>query len=77
MEITISSANQNYIKKLIEEGDYSKMEDILNEAIHLHESFRKQSFKDLQKQINKGINSKDSTLSVSDIIKQKTSHHKQ
>lgn len=75
MDITISSDNQNYIKKLIESGDYKKADEILNEAIHLHELFQKQSFNNLQNKIKKGMESEDSSLSISDIINKKTKEH--
>jgi len=45
MDITISSDNQNYIKRLIETGNYNKVDEILNEAVHLHELFKNSRLK--------------------------------
>jgi Arc/MetJ-type ribon-helix-helix transcriptional regulator len=53
MEITISTSNIEYIKRLIETGNYSKTDEILNEAIQLHELFKKKSFDELKNKIKR------------------------
>lgn len=71
MNISFTEKQSKYIVEQIKSGDYQNASEVVRDALRLHEYYRHKTIEELRAEIKRGWNSKPSSKSVQDIIKDK------
>lgn len=71
MNISFTKKQEEYISCQVKSGDYQNNSELVSEAIRLHQIYRERLIIDLQKEIEKGLESGYSNNTINDILKSK------
>ena len=71
MNISFTKKQEEYISNQVKSGDYQNNSELVREALRLHQIYRERLIIDLQKEIEKGLESGYSNHTINDILKSK------
>ncbi|MCR9182931.1 MAG: type II toxin-antitoxin system ParD family antitoxin [Flavobacteriaceae bacterium] len=71
MNISFTKKQEEYILKQVESGDYQNNSEVIRDALRLHGVYRDKVIQDLKKDIEKGWNGPDSSMTLEQIIESK------
>ncbi|WP_312389014.1 type II toxin-antitoxin system ParD family antitoxin [Chryseobacterium sp.] len=71
MNVSFTKKQEEYISNQIESGDFQNANEVVRDALRLHEFYRHRVIQDLKAEIEKGWNDVSSSRSVKDIIQAK------
>lgn len=71
MNISFTKKQEEYISKQVATGEYQNNSEVIRDALRLHTIYREKVINDLRKEIEKGWNSPDSTMTMTEIIASK------
>lgn len=71
MNVSFTEKQEKYIASLVQSGDYQNASEAVQEAVRLHQRYRSMMIRELQEEIQKGIESPDSSRDVNDIVEAK------
>lgn len=71
MNISFTKKQEEYISKQVASGEYQNNSEVIRDALRLHGIYREKVIHDLRREIEKGWDGSESTLSMSQIIASK------
>lgn len=71
MNVSFTDKQEKYIKDLVASGDYQNASEVVREALRMHAGEYNRKLAILQSEIQKGIDSGNSSRTVLDIIEEK------
>lgn len=71
MNISFTKKQEEYISKQVATGEYQNNSEVIRDALRLHTIYREKVINDLRKEIEKGWNSPDSSMTMAEIIASK------
>lgn len=71
MNISFTKKQEEYILKQVASGDYQNNSEVIRDALRLHGIYRDKIIQDLRKDIEKGWDGPDSSMTLEQIIESK------
>ncbi len=71
MNISFTEKQKAYISKQVASGDYQNNSEVIRDALRLHSIYRDKVIQELRKEIEKGWEGVDSTMTMEEIIASK------
>ena len=71
MNISFTEKQKEYIRNLIETGDFQNSSEVVRDALRLHKTYRHKVIEELRAEIEKGWDSGNSNRTISDILSDK------
>ncbi|MEX0998321.1 MAG: type II toxin-antitoxin system ParD family antitoxin [Flavobacteriaceae bacterium] len=71
MNISFTKKQEEYILNQVASGDYQNNSEVIRDALRLHGIYRDKIIQDLRKEIEKGWDGPDSSMTLEQIIESK------
>ena len=71
MNISFTKQQEAYIARQVASGDYQNNSEVIRDALRLHSIYRDKVIADLRKEIEKGWDGPDSSMTMDEIIRAK------
>lgn len=70
MNVSLTKKQEEYIASQIASGDYQNASELVRDALRMHQVYREKVLADLRREIDEGLNSGFSELSVQEIFEE-------
>ena len=71
MNISFTKQQEAYIARQVASGDYQNNSEVIRDALRLHSVYRDKVIAELRKEIEKGWDGPDSSMTMDEIIRAK------